>query len=282
MLVSAAGLRADPVSASVFSVSGTVEIAAPGSSSYAPLKKGQVLAIGSTIRTGDDGIAVLLTTPGSAIQLGNDSIVKLNALAFAKSGGEVTERKAELQLTSGVISALIHRPEHAQSHRLQDPDPAGRRRRPRHVLRRAGLSRQDLRGRQRGQGRRHLLRHLICARRGVQAYLTIVSERFLKKFVSDLRRGKVFFVGAMAGLSVATLALGQTAAPAPAPVSASGQIVPGNTGSISPAGGVKPSAADAPHKVLAGALSPKTRQTLQEAMDSARASDSAPPVPPAK
>lgn len=107
MLVSAAFLHAAPVSASVYSVSGTVEFAGPGSSSYAPLTKGQTLAIGSTVRTGDDGIAVLVATPGSAIQLGNNSILKINALAFAKSGGAVTERKADLQLTSGVISALI-------------------------------------------------------------------------------------------------------------------------------------------------------------------------------
>jgi hypothetical protein len=107
LLLSGASLRAATVNAQVFSVSGTVEYAGPDSSSYAPLKKGDSLAIGSTIRTGDDGIAVLVTTPGSAIQIGNSSIVKLNKLAFAKSGGDVTQRQAVLQLTSGVVSALI-------------------------------------------------------------------------------------------------------------------------------------------------------------------------------
>jgi hypothetical protein len=107
LLFSGANLRAATVNAQVFSVSGTVEYAGPDSSSYAPLKKGDSLAIGSTIRTGDDGIAVLVTTPGSAIQIGNSSIVKLNKLAFAKSGGDVTQRQAVLQLTSGVVSALI-------------------------------------------------------------------------------------------------------------------------------------------------------------------------------
>ena len=107
MLLSAATLQAATVAAQVFSVAGTVEFAGPGSSSYAPLKKGQILAIGSTVRTGDDGVAVLVTTPGSAIQLGNSSILKINKLAFAKSGGEVTQRTAVLQLTSGVVSALI-------------------------------------------------------------------------------------------------------------------------------------------------------------------------------
>jgi hypothetical protein len=107
LLLSAFGLHAATVNAQVFSVSGTVEFAAPNSSSYAPLKKGDTLAIGSTVRTGDDGIAVLVTTPGSAIQVGNSSVVKLNKLAFAKSGGDVTQRQAVLQLTSGVVSALI-------------------------------------------------------------------------------------------------------------------------------------------------------------------------------
>jgi len=107
ILASALAVQAASVNASVFSVSGTAEFAGPGSSSYAPLKKGQSLEIGSTVRTGDNGVAVLVTTPGSAIQVGNNSIVKLNELAFAKSGSSVTERKATLQLTSGVVSALI-------------------------------------------------------------------------------------------------------------------------------------------------------------------------------
>jgi hypothetical protein len=100
-------LRAEPVKAVVESVQGTVEFAPPGSTSFAPLQKGQELAVGSTIRTGSDGSADIMTTPGSAIQLGADSNLRLNALAFAKSGSTVTQREAHLQLTSGVVSALI-------------------------------------------------------------------------------------------------------------------------------------------------------------------------------
>jgi hypothetical protein len=107
VLLSAATLQAATMSAHVFSVAGTVEFAGPGSSSFAPLTKGQTLAVGSTVRTGDDGVAVLVTTPGSAVQLGNSSILKINQLAFAKSGSDVTQRTAVLQLTSGVVSALI-------------------------------------------------------------------------------------------------------------------------------------------------------------------------------
>jgi hypothetical protein len=107
VLFPAACLQAVTVTALVYSVSGTVEFAGPDSSSYAPLKAKQHLAVGSTVRTGDDGVAVIVTTPGSAIQVGNSSIVKLNKLAFAQSGGDVTQRTAQLQLTSGVVSALI-------------------------------------------------------------------------------------------------------------------------------------------------------------------------------
>ena len=107
LLLSGGDLRAAAINAKVFSVSGTVEFAPPASSSYAPLKKDAILAIGSTIRTGDDGVAVIVTTPGSAVQIGNNSIVKINKLAFAKTGGDVTQRQATLQLKDGVISALI-------------------------------------------------------------------------------------------------------------------------------------------------------------------------------
>jgi hypothetical protein len=108
VFVSAMALQAAPVNALAYSVSGSAEFAGPGSTSYAPLAKGQVLAAGSTIRTGDDGVVVLVTTPGSAVQIGNNSILKITELAFAKSGSDVTQRDATLQLNSGVVSALIN------------------------------------------------------------------------------------------------------------------------------------------------------------------------------
>src|ERR1700677_3032869 len=68
------------VQAKVDSVAGVVEFAPPGSASYSPLKAGQLLNVGSTVRTGSDGTAVITTTPGSAIQLGHSSNLRLNAL----------------------------------------------------------------------------------------------------------------------------------------------------------------------------------------------------------
>jgi hypothetical protein len=107
LLAPALTARAAAINASVFSVSGDAEYAEPGSSNFAALKKGQLLSAGSTVRTGDNGIAVLVTTPGSAIQVGNDSVLKITELAFKKSGSTISQREAHLQLTSGVVSALI-------------------------------------------------------------------------------------------------------------------------------------------------------------------------------
>jgi len=104
---SLARLHAEPCKASVYSTSGTVEFAPPGSNSFSPLQKGQILDIGTSIRTGSDGTAIIVTTPGSAITVGNDTHLKLNVLAFAKTGSTVTEREAHIELTSGVVGALI-------------------------------------------------------------------------------------------------------------------------------------------------------------------------------
>ena len=106
-LAGAVNASAETVKAIVDSVQGTVEAAPPGSGSFARVHKGQELSVGTTIRTGSNSSAIIATTPGSAIKLGPDSNLRLNALAFAKSGNTVTQREAHLKLTSGVVSALI-------------------------------------------------------------------------------------------------------------------------------------------------------------------------------
>ena len=107
LILGMAVLRAATVSAVCKAAVAPAEFAQPHSASFAPLHRGQVLPIGCTVRTGDGGSAVLATTPGSAINIGSDSVLRINDLAFAKSGSAVTERKARLQLTSGVVSAMI-------------------------------------------------------------------------------------------------------------------------------------------------------------------------------
>jgi hypothetical protein len=106
LVLGIAALRAATVDA-VCKDATEAEFAPPGSASFSALKPGQVLPIGSTVRTDDDGSAVLQTTPGSAIKLGPGSALRINDLAFAQSHGNVTERKARLQLTSGAVSAMI-------------------------------------------------------------------------------------------------------------------------------------------------------------------------------
>lgn len=107
LLIGGRNLSADPANATVFQVSGLAESAAPGSASFLPLTAGESLPVGTTVRTGADGKAVLTVTPGSAISVGPNSKLKLNALAFAKSGGEVTQREAHIELTSGAVTALV-------------------------------------------------------------------------------------------------------------------------------------------------------------------------------
>jgi hypothetical protein len=61
------------------------------------------------------------------------------------------------------------------------------------------------------------------------------------------------------------------------------QVGPNSTANVSPAKGIGPAPANSKqHQILTGALSPQTRQTLQEAMNSVRAAITAPPAPPAK
>jgi Spy/CpxP family protein refolding chaperone len=85
---------------------------------------------------------------------------------------------------------------------------------------------------------------------------------------------KFFPVIAAAFASTLSLAPAQSSpTPTPAPSvpaassHAAGQIGPGTTGTISPSQGVTPTAAAKAGKILKGALTPKTRQTLQEAMN---------------
>jgi hypothetical protein len=100
-------LEAAPVDATVSSTTGDAEVAAPGSAHYTALKVGQAVPIGSTIRTGDDGVVILVTTPGSSVRIDNDTILKINDLGYAKDGDTVTERKADLDLKTGGVAALI-------------------------------------------------------------------------------------------------------------------------------------------------------------------------------
>ena len=97
----------------------------------------------------------------------------------------------------------------------------------------------------------------------------------MKTFLTRTLWGEILLAGVFSCL-FALSALAQNASPA-------SQIGPGSAASVSPAKGIGPAPVNTKqHQILTGALSLQTRQTLQEAMDSARTADSAQPVPPAK
>jgi hypothetical protein len=82
-----------------------------------------------------------------------------------------------------------------------------------------------------------------------------VLKTFFRTFIST-RMGLGVALAGFIGISALAQNSGTT-----------GQIVPGATGSISPSGGVNPKGSNPPAHVMANALSPQTRQTLQEAMN---------------
>ena len=97
----------------------------------------------------------------------------------------------------------------------------------------------------------------------------------MKTFFTRLIRGDIL-VTAVFSCLFALSVLAQNSSPA-------AQVGPGSAVSVSPAKGIGPAPAHSKQgQILDGALSLQTRQTLQEAMNSARASDSAHPAPPAK
>jgi hypothetical protein len=98
---------AAPIEGNTKSVSGKVEFAAPGATAFKALKAGQALPVGSTIKTGPDGVAIILTVPGAAIRVGPDSQLIIQELDFEKGGAKQMKRKATLDLKTGTVSALI-------------------------------------------------------------------------------------------------------------------------------------------------------------------------------
>lgn len=100
----------------------------------------------------------------------------------------------------------------------------------------------------------------------------------MKTFLTRRVRGEVLSAAAFSCLW-ALSALAQNSSP-------TAQVGPGDgVACVSPAKGIGPAPANTKQgKIIDGALSPETRQTLQEAMEStsARASDSSHPAPAAK
>ncbi|HSI82732.1 MAG: FecR domain-containing protein [Candidatus Methylacidiphilales bacterium] len=107
-LLAPAALLAAPTKASVTSVSGTVEVAGPGSADFAPLKAGTKVEVGSTVRTGADGTAILVPVPGCAIRVANSTTLVISQAELDQAGKQVTSRKATVELKDGTVSTLIN------------------------------------------------------------------------------------------------------------------------------------------------------------------------------
>jgi hypothetical protein len=93
--------------ATVKSVVGRAQAAAPGSKEFAALREGQKLAVGTTVVTGPGGEAVIMTTPGAAIHVQENSRVVLQFNEFSEEKGKITNRKTVVDLQDGTLSALI-------------------------------------------------------------------------------------------------------------------------------------------------------------------------------
>ena len=97
---------AAPVDSVVKSVTGDVQAAPPGGS-FSSISAGQKLKAGTTIKTGAGGQAVVCVTPGAATRIDENTTVTLDDMEFSKNAGDITRRKATLDLKSGTVSSLI-------------------------------------------------------------------------------------------------------------------------------------------------------------------------------
>ncbi|MEM7146836.1 MAG: FecR family protein [Verrucomicrobiota bacterium] len=103
----------------VTEVTGTVTYAEPGSSDFRPLKAGKYLDIGSTIRTGADGTAIVSLVRGSAVNVQPDTELVLTSLVPET---DVTAPQVLVNLRSGTMSALIDRDlENRPDFRIETP-----------------------------------------------------------------------------------------------------------------------------------------------------------------
>jgi hypothetical protein len=98
------------------SVKGKVDITAPGAGAVA-LKSGDSVPMGSTVKTGAGGSAVVHLTKGSAIKISPNSTVVIQE---AKEGTGSAQPKAKIKLRSGTAAALI-REESKMDFKIETP-----------------------------------------------------------------------------------------------------------------------------------------------------------------
>ena len=100
-------LSASPMNAMVKEVTGHADYASPGSTNYQTLGPGASLVSGTIIRTGADGVVTLVPVRGTALRIAQNSELTVSNMDFAVDGDKVTSRKADIDLASGVVTALL-------------------------------------------------------------------------------------------------------------------------------------------------------------------------------
>lgn len=107
--------------ATVRTVKGTASYAEQGGE-WKPLKSGQSLSPGATIKTGVEGAVVLdLGSNGPEVQLFDSTTLGLDRLNVERAGGEaVTE--TQLNLTSGTIKGTVKKLSNASRYEVKTPN----------------------------------------------------------------------------------------------------------------------------------------------------------------
>jgi hypothetical protein len=105
----AAGAALAQESGKVTLVSGLVEALPPGGS-WGPVAKGDVLVVGTEVRTAPGARAVIVAGPGAAIRVSPSSQVALTKLALEQAiAGATNANSMLIDVREGTVSALIDR-----------------------------------------------------------------------------------------------------------------------------------------------------------------------------
>lgn len=95
--------------AKVSSVTGDVQYQEPGDKSFSPLKINQKLKPGTTIKAAANANAVIVTVPGAALNIEENTTVTLSEFEFNPQATQDPQRKTLVELKSGTVSALINK-----------------------------------------------------------------------------------------------------------------------------------------------------------------------------
>ncbi|MDF1824067.1 MAG: FecR family protein [Verrucomicrobiales bacterium] len=110
---------AEPESGTVTVAVGDVQVISGEGAAAVPLEKGDKVAVGSTVVTGDDSRAVVVITPRSAIRIAANSEVVLESIDEVATPSDIL-----IDLKSGSLGALL-KPEAATELDFKVRTPSG-------------------------------------------------------------------------------------------------------------------------------------------------------------